>query len=114
MQAGAPDGDGCALGVQRGAMGFTIDAGGHAADDADASAGESSGQLGGDLFAVGRYATRAHDGDGALVVGAGQVTLDINQGRRVGDLSQLWGICRVVPGDGASAVFGQRLQGVVG
>ena len=72
VQAGAPDGDGGAFGVQHGAMGFTINAGGHAADDADASAGESSGQLGGDLFAVGGYAARADDGDGALVVGAGQ------------------------------------------
>ena len=69
--------------------------------------------MGGDLFAVGRYATRAHDGDGALVVGAVQISLDINQWWRVGDLAQLRGVGRVMPGDGATVVFGQFFQGVV-
>ena len=95
-------------------MGFAVDAGGHAADDAESGAGQCSSQLGGDLFAVGGYAAGADDGDGALVVGAGQVTLDIKQGRRVRNLAQLGGVGRVVPGDCASAVFGQFFQGVVG
>ena len=94
-------------------MGARVDAAGHARDHDQAALAQVGRELTGETAAVGGGVAGADDGHHALLQQV-SVAPDSNQGRRVVDRGQRFGIVRLAPGKELRADLRERFQLALG